>query len=647
MIRPGLALLYCCASVALAAESPEGLLTEAEFFNGQPVVLSASKLSPPRDRAPVAVTVITREMIEASGFRHLVDVLRLVPGFVVGWPGGNMPVASYTGRADSFPHWLQIMVDGFSVYNPSYGHAVWRGLPLTLDDIDRIEVVRGPNAAADGLNSMLGTIHIYTRHSSLSVGNMAELVAGEVGVREASLRHGARTESGSWRVGLMAREDRRHGVGQDQARDVLANFRGDFRFGLRDDVMLQFGAARGDWRGSNVGQPVAEGQHALLWNGHGSLQWQRTLSEGREWLFQLHHIESRNKEELRLPPPIDPLRGDYVTTSSGVQFSYRDKSESHWRNSLTGEFRLNRVRLPDLLDSDGYLNDRVARFSGELEWTVSPSLVWHGAAMLEYHSDLDEVLVSPRLAVNWLPVDGHSFRFGVARGSSAMALYPNHVDIALKVGGELYDQWYRGTGEMIGEKVDSLEFGYLYAAPSLGLSLDLRAFRHRGRDIGDSAPIVVPEDPHDGRARTYVNDAGFTQRGLEYQLSWQPSQGGSLVLSQAWLKSVKEDGEEEASVPRHVLSVQASQRIGPVDASLGYYLIDKVRWLGSSRDSRYNRLDFRLARAWQTSSGRLTTALGLQGLLGGEQERFTRATGPYSDQRFERRGYLSLKYEFD
>ncbi|MBS1213489.1 MAG: TonB-dependent receptor, partial [Proteobacteria bacterium] len=142
-----------CMHAMLTWAAPAETLSEADYFSEQPVVLSASKLSQPVNRAPAAVTVITREMIEASGFRHLVDVLRLVPGFVVGWSGGNMPAATYLGLSDAFPHWMQIMVDGRSVYNPAFGQTTWRALPLMLDEVDRIEVVRGPNAANDGINS--------------------------------------------------------------------------------------------------------------------------------------------------------------------------------------------------------------------------------------------------------------------------------------------------------------------------------------------------------------------------------------------------------------------------------------------------------------------------------------------------------------
>ena len=402
----------------LACAAPAEPLLEMDYFAEQPVVLSASRLSQPVSRAPAAVTVITREMIEASGFRHLVDVLRLVPGFVVGWSGGNMPAASYLGLSNEFPHWMQIMVDGRSIYNPAYGHTTWRGIPLTLDDVDRIEVVRGPNSANDGLNSMLGTVHIFTRHSDMTLGGMGEVALGDKQFRETNLRYGAETSSGSWRLGLLGREDERHGLAQDHASDLQLSFRGDFQPTLKDDVMLQFGASKGLWQGTNVGQFLYDAQLTQYLSGFANLRWKRALREGREWSLQVHHTFNRNEENIPLPAPLDPLSGDYTTTGSGIQFTYLDQSGSRLRTRFSGEYRVNRVRLPALLGSEEYLKDDISRLSGAAEWSPSPKWVLHAGTMLERHSDTGGTYFSPRLALNWLSSGEHSFRLGYSQGRS-------------------------------------------------------------------------------------------------------------------------------------------------------------------------------------------------------------------------------------
>lgn len=644
-------VVLACTHAALALAAPEGTFTEADYFAEQPVVLSASRLSQPVSRAPAAVTVITREMIEASGFRHLVDVLRLVPGFVVGWSGGNMPAAAYLGLSDAFPHWMQVMVDGRSVYNPAYGLTTWRGIPLMLDDVDRIEVVRGPNAANDGLNSMLGTVHIFTRHAATTQGGMSEVAGGDKQYKEANLRYGAETGNGSWRIGLLGREDERHGVPQDHATDVQLSFRGDHQLTLQDDLMLQFGASRGFWQGSNVGQLISEDQHTYYLSGSANMQWIRALGEGREWRLQAHHTLNQNEEDFLLPPQLDPQNGNYRTTASAVQFTYLDQRRPEWRTSLTGEYRLHRVRLPALLGSDAYLKDDIFRLAGAVEWNPSAAWVAHAGAMVEHHSAMGRGYLSPRLALNWLPSSWHAFRLGASQGVSALGLYANNTDIKATIGGVLIDQRYLSTRRLDPERIDSVELGYLFNKPEWALNLDARAFHNRISDIVDLQTIAFidadgnPLDA-DGEVRTYVNAIDATQKGMEYQLRWHPGPKSWVVLSQSFVSRDADTENYVQSVPGQTLSLLAVHPVAGVDVSLGYYRIKEMFWIGGDRDkkSKYNRLDLRLAKDWTTGDGKIEAALVIQSLLGEEFESFAGAL--YDQQYFTRRGYLSLKYEF-
>lgn len=128
-----------------------------------PTVLSASRLVQPINEVPVAITVIDRELIEASSAVNVAELLRLVPGFQVTYTEGIDAITTYQGFADQLSRRMQVLVDGRPVYNPGISGVIWSALPLTLDEIERIEVVRGANAAAYGSNAFLGTINIITR----------------------------------------------------------------------------------------------------------------------------------------------------------------------------------------------------------------------------------------------------------------------------------------------------------------------------------------------------------------------------------------------------------------------------------------------------------------------------------------------------
>ena len=118
---------------------------EDYYFQEMPVVLTASRLSQPISEAPSAMTVIDREMINASGFRTVPDLMRLVPGMYVGFQDANNPVVTLNGATDQFSRRMQILIDGRSIYMPPFGGVSWADLPLLVEDIERIEVVRGLN----------------------------------------------------------------------------------------------------------------------------------------------------------------------------------------------------------------------------------------------------------------------------------------------------------------------------------------------------------------------------------------------------------------------------------------------------------------------------------------------------------------------
>lgn len=639
MLKYLIAGLVCMHTLSAWADTAAAL-SEVDYFAEQPVVLSASRLSQPVNRAPAAVTVITREMIEASGFRHLVDVLRLVPGMVVGWQGGNTAAASYLGLADGFPHSMQIMVDGRSVYSPAYGNTFWRGIPVTLDDVDRIEVVRGPNAANDGINSLFGTVHVYTRHSALTVGGMGEIAAGDEQYREVNLRYGKETSHGSWRLGLLGREDERHGVEQDHATDLQLSFRGDYLLTNQDDLMVQFGMSKSDWRGTNVGFVLSEDQETDFLSGYANLQWRRALGMGREWSLQLQHTFNQNEEDYPVVFPFDPTDGDFRVSSSGIRVSYLDNNLDDFRYSLSAEYRRDSAQATHLIADGRQVRNHIFSLSGSLEWSISPEWVLHAAAMAEHYEDVYGTKLSPRLAINWLPARDHAFRLGVAHAVSGLGLYANNADIKQSINEVPVIQIVKSTGELDTEKNNSIELGYLFSYPEQNLNLDLRVFRNRLYDL------ITAERP-DG-FNTYVNRDSITQSGIEYQLKWQPKPGGWLVLSQAWVDADSDTNDKLASsVPQSTTSLLAAHPVAGLDASVGYYHVRELRWTGAQQDSKYSRLDLRLARNWKTADGRVQGSLVVQSLFGREFESFDTDVMPgYGEQVFDTRGYVSLKYEF-
>ena len=142
-------LLLCLSWHTVRADE---YASELAYYQQFPVVLSASRLSQPLSHSPNAMTVIDRKMIVASGFRKISDLFRLVPGMYVSYYKGSQPIVAYHGTTDQYARRMQVMIDGRSVYLPPVNTVDWADLPITIDDIERIEVIRGP-ADLDALSS--------------------------------------------------------------------------------------------------------------------------------------------------------------------------------------------------------------------------------------------------------------------------------------------------------------------------------------------------------------------------------------------------------------------------------------------------------------------------------------------------------------
>ncbi|MDP3126216.1 MAG: TonB-dependent receptor plug domain-containing protein, partial [Thiobacillus sp.] len=250
----GVAVLFGWSLPAAAAA-----LSETDFLDEMPVVLSASRLSQPVTDAPTAVTIIDQDMIRTSGFRDIPDLLRLVPGFTVAYNNANTWAAGYHGLGDGFSRRFQVLVDGRSIYSPHYGAVYWSDLPLSIDDIERIEVVRGPDAAVYGANAFAAVINIISKTASQVPGEFVSMQMGEQDMRGLTVRHGGGDEAMRYRITASAQQrDRfeRDVVGKlydngqvhddngqyfEASKTYFVNGRVDWQLTPDSDVMAQFG----------------------------------------------------------------------------------------------------------------------------------------------------------------------------------------------------------------------------------------------------------------------------------------------------------------------------------------------------------------------------------------------------------------------
>ncbi|MFT3859020.1 MAG: TonB-dependent receptor [Aquabacterium sp.] len=159
----GLALLTTGtqARAADAATDP----ADVDFNDASyPVIITPTRLKQSLADVPASITVITAEMLQRYGITHIPEALRLVPGMHVTHSAGQVYDVNYHGTREVTPRRLNVLIDGVSAYQPALSIMEWSSLPVSMEDIARIEVIRGPDSAAYGPNSMMAVINILTKH---------------------------------------------------------------------------------------------------------------------------------------------------------------------------------------------------------------------------------------------------------------------------------------------------------------------------------------------------------------------------------------------------------------------------------------------------------------------------------------------------
>ena len=165
-----------------------------------PVVLTATKLRQPVSDAPASVTVITGETLHRYGIRTIVEAMRFVPGMEVTLADGNQYQVNYHGTNALNPRRMNVMIDNVSMYQTTIAEVRWDTLPVSVDDVDRIEVIRGSGSATYGPNSMMAVVNIITKHPADNPGLFAAVEGGNNHNERATVRYGGHLTSTDFRL---------------------------------------------------------------------------------------------------------------------------------------------------------------------------------------------------------------------------------------------------------------------------------------------------------------------------------------------------------------------------------------------------------------------------------------------------------------
>ncbi|NUU35804.1 TonB-dependent receptor domain-containing protein [Pseudomonas sp. C2B4] len=193
--------------LALVFSSP--LLADDLFLDNDPLpqVLTATRLKQSPAAVPGSMTVIDNTLITASGARDISEVLRLVPGMMVGNISGNQAAVNYHGTNATEARRMQVLIDGRSVYRAGLSTVDWSDIPVAMEDIERIEVFRGPNTVSYGANALMAVVNIITRNPADSHGTRLKVTRGQRGINDFYASQGVGWDDGDLRLSLSGQQD--------------------------------------------------------------------------------------------------------------------------------------------------------------------------------------------------------------------------------------------------------------------------------------------------------------------------------------------------------------------------------------------------------------------------------------------------------
>lgn len=671
----------------LAGVFSSALADEDLFFADLPVVGSVSRLQQRLADAPASVTVIDREMIRASGIRSLNDIFRLVPGFQTFAHSDAPARVTYHGITDDndFSPRVQVLIDGRSLHSPLFrGGMNWGLVPVALEDIERIEVVRGSNTVSYGTNAFLGVVNIITVDPSLVTGASISASKGNQGVSDYTVRGGGKLgETGNFRLTYQEIGDN----GLDDSynwRDRYLNRRFDARLDYQltasDALELNFGKVEGRfYRGRldleatpvtpEIGDPLRDLEESSVWL---QTRWLRNLSADSD--FSLRYTYSKDKgDDTYINPELAP---GFQTVNESGDWGQRHELEAIHHFSPTDSTRLvsgaswrrDEMSSATMLRDRGTVRRQVWRAFANGEWKPVGWLTANLGASNEYDT-LAGNNISPRGSLAFHLTPENTVRVGYSqawRSSNLIGYYAN-----MHQGPEMHRNDQIGNPNLPTERLDSWELAYLGDWRNWKMSLDVRHFREK---VTDRITLLRPgprSNPVTPRSEQDVQDIDI--EGYEFQWKWSPLDTTRILLNHANIKidsQLSDNGRRIAAIPgsnlhsgplstvdlyfelasnsapRRSSSVMLMQKLPyGLDFSLARYWVDAMKWTRNTDVGKYHRTDVRLAYRFTVARQRGEIAYTVQSLGGDHDEQ--RVAGSEPTQRtVGRRQWLSLRLDF-
>jgi len=665
--------LFFLSSWLLAEASYGAAVSEADVLGDIPMVNIVSRFEQPLSRTPASVTILDRALLDASGAQTWADIFRLVPGFQSYAVNGNRYGVSSHGFGKEFPNRLEVMVDGRSVYEPVFSAVSWGTLGVNFEDIDHIEVVRGPSTPSQGSNALLGAVNIVTRAPVQDSGTAISYTSGARSTRNATLRHNDQLGGMYYRLSLGYQNNSGFpGVSNegslDDGRELYQlAFRGTLTPSLHDSIDISFGVV------DNV-EGLGDADHPDEYlatdydSNYQSLTWVHSQANGNEWKIRAYHNSLRvdSREDFGLISEVFGLTPVAIQAALGVAdqpFTLGLGSLASERFDLELEQRFARwrgvqsvwglgarselVKSDFLFNHDDEISEESFRLFNHNEWLLGRDWALNFGLMVE--DNTVGTLISPRLAVNYEFILNHTLRLAMGRSERSPSITERNMNQFFELSGRAYNAVIRSGEGLEEERVDHAELAYLGSFPGANIELDIRVFREEGREgvAAFEEDIVLPIALFDDRIKVIANTGEWETTGAELQFSYRPLSGSLLRLHYSYL-DLESDyvkrfeptplyGDFNTSRPRHSGGLLIAYQFTPrLNGSVMSYYQSKVDWQGGNHIDEFSRFDAQLSFKFRLAGSPVKIQAIAQN-LGSDYSEFSQ------NNVFETRFYIKLE----
>ena len=573
-------------------------------------VSSVSKKEQRLADSAAAVFVITQEDIRRSGVTTIADAFRMAPGLDVARIDANKWAISSRGFNSRFAGEMLVLFDGRVIYTPLFSGVFWDRQDTMLEDIDRIEVIRGPGAALWGANAVNGVINIITKQADETLGGLVSAGAGTKERAFGSARYGVALGDHSnlkLYTKYLERDNLKQTTGNDGADSwhmIRGGFRLDSELSSRDTLTVQ-----GDVYDGRLGETYVNmlpdystvNSVTPVFGGNILSRWKRSFSEHSDMSLQLYY--DRSEQFLHV---IGEKR-DTLDLDFQHRFSLGSNHEITW--GLDYRFSHDKITnstyvqvTPTSMDSDlfsAFVQDDIALIPDRLHVILGSKFEKNDSTGFE---------VQPTARLLWTPNRQNSVWMAVSRAVRTPSRGENGFILYSPTGQQIQGQpvyfQFNGSSSLKADELIAYEVGYR-VEPAEHYAIDAAAFYnvyHRLDVHSQGQPFfeVSPDPPHVSIPGYLLNSGNVQTCGFELAADAQLLPWWRLRTAYTFLQFVEQHAAPDAvpwdpkgEVPHHQASVRSSMDLPRhVEFDLWLRYVDRLQNLGVGS---YVTLDARLA----------------------------------------------------